>query len=91
MTLDPGRVQAVFLAALKQETLADRAAVLARECEDDDALRCRVEALLVAHDTPDSRLDRPFAIGEQVAAIRLPPANGDNEVQPPSSEPEPMR
>ncbi len=91
MTLDPGRVQAVFLAALKQENVADRAAVLDRECEGDEALRCRVETLLIAHDKPDSLLDRPFALGEQVAAIRMSRVDQDNEVKPPSSEPEPMR
>ena len=60
MTLDPGRVQAVFLAALDEETHAGRAAVLDRECEGDDELRHRVESLLIAHDQPDSFLDRPI-------------------------------
>ena len=44
MTFDPDRVQAVFLAALDEKTLADRAAVLDRECEGDDELRDRVES-----------------------------------------------
>jgi eukaryotic-like serine/threonine-protein kinase len=64
MTFDPGRVQDLFLAALEQETPADRRILLDRECAADDELRRRVEALLIAHDQPDSLLDRPFfAIG----------------------------
>ncbi len=61
MTLDPSRVQAVFLAALDQETIARRIAVLDCECADDDELRRRVEALLIAHDKP-GRPPRP-AVG----------------------------
>lgn len=89
MTLDPGRVQAVFLAALEQETLAGRAAVIDRECAVDEELRRRVEALLVAHDKPDSLLDRPFiAPGEQVAAIRVQPAESADNLKRPPSDPE---
>jgi eukaryotic-like serine/threonine-protein kinase len=81
MTLDPGRAQAVFLAALEQETPTDRAAVLDRECAADVELRRRVEALLIAHDQPDSLLDRPsLAPGEQVATICLRPAERADEV-----------
>jgi serine/threonine protein kinase/tetratricopeptide (TPR) repeat protein len=60
MTLDPGRVQALFLAALERDDPADRAALLGRECAGDLKLRRRVEALLLAHDQPDSLLDQPF-------------------------------
>src|SRR5260221_9373850 len=49
MTLDPGRVQSIFLAALEQESPADRIAVLDRECAADDELRRGVEALLISH------------------------------------------
>jgi hypothetical protein len=70
MTLDPDRVQAVFLAALEHDDPKARLAVLERECGDDDALRRRVEALLIAFDQPDSLLDRPFiAPGVQVAEM----------------------
>jgi hypothetical protein len=70
MTLDPDRVQAVFLAALEHDDPKARLAVLDRECGDDDALRRRVEALLIAFDQPDSLLDRPFiAPGVQVAEM----------------------
>jgi eukaryotic-like serine/threonine-protein kinase len=56
MSVDPKRVQAVFLAAVEQ---ADRAAILDRECGGDAELRRRVEALLNANDEPASYLDRP--------------------------------
>jgi hypothetical protein len=80
MTPDPKRVQAVFLAAIEQETLPDRDDVLDRECAADDELRRRVEALLIAHDHPDSLLDRPFVgPGEPVAAIRVQPAERADE------------
>ena len=47
MTLDPGRVQAVFLAALEQEKPADRVAVLDRECA------CRRRAAATGRSAPD--------------------------------------
>ena len=43
MTLDPKRVQAVFLAAIEQENLPDRDEVLDRACAADEELRRRVE------------------------------------------------
>jgi serine/threonine protein kinase/tetratricopeptide (TPR) repeat protein len=68
MPLDPNRVQTVFLAAVQA---ADREAVLARECVDDDELRRRVEALLQAHDQPGSLLDQPAA-ADQVSSDVVP-------------------
>ncbi|MDB5349323.1 MAG: repeat-containing protein [Planctomycetota bacterium] len=59
MPLDPNRVQAVFGAAMESD-VAGRAAILDRECSTDADLRRRVEALLCAHDRPDSLLDRPM-------------------------------
>ena len=47
MLSDPKRVQSVFLAAVEQSA-ADRAACLDRECGADVELRQRVEALLKA-------------------------------------------
>ena len=61
MPVDPKRVQAVFLAAVEEQDLASRAAVVDRECGADVALRQRVEALLRAHDQPDSALDQPVS------------------------------
>jgi hypothetical protein len=75
MTLDPGRVQAVFLPALEQEPSADRPALVDRLCGGDDDPRRWVEALLIAHDRPDSLLDRPFvarSAGVPTMAIRNP-------------------
>ena len=60
MPLDPKRVQAVFLSAVECHEPAARAAVLDRECSTDAELRQRVEALLLAHDRPDSLLDQPI-------------------------------
>jgi hypothetical protein len=57
MPPDAKRVQAVFLAAVEVEPAA-RAAVLDRECANDRELRRCVEALLRAHDEPDSMLDK---------------------------------
>src|SRR5262245_37902785 len=55
------QVKAVFLAALDQATLADRAAFLEQACGPDADLRQRVEALLQAHDRTNLLLDRPAA------------------------------
>ena len=60
MPSDPKRVQAVFLATVERPIL-ERSAVLDRECGSDQDLRCRVEALLKAHDQPDSYLNEPVA------------------------------
>jgi serine/threonine protein kinase len=57
MPPDAKRVQAVFLAAASVDPAA-RAALLDRECVNDRELRRRVEALLRAHDEPDSMLDK---------------------------------
>ena len=59
MSADPTRARDVFLAAADIPDPAARAAFLDKACGDDDALRGRVEALLRAHDDPDSLLDAP--------------------------------
>jgi hypothetical protein len=88
MTLDPGRVQAVFLAALEEGSIAHRVAVLDRECASDDELRRRVEALLIAHDGPGRLLDRPLvATAEQIAASRVPSDDPD-DAKPSETVPE---
>jgi len=58
MPLDPTRVQAIFLEVANYHDLADRDAILDRECMRDSELRKRVEALLKAHDRSDE--DRGF-------------------------------
>ena len=91
MTLDPGRVQAVFLAALEEGTRVDRVAVLDRECASDAELRRRVEALLIAHDEPSRLLDRPLlTTAEQIATTCVQPDDSDDEVQPSVTDPEPL-
>jgi tRNA A-37 threonylcarbamoyl transferase component Bud32 len=50
MAFDPSRVKSLFLVAADMAEPAERAAYLARECGDDDALRARVESLLKADD-----------------------------------------
>jgi serine/threonine protein kinase/tetratricopeptide (TPR) repeat protein len=68
MPVDPKRVQAVFLAAVEEQELANRAAVVDRDCGADIALRNRVEALLHAHDQPDSVLNQPVNPDPPLAA-----------------------
>jgi serine/threonine protein kinase len=60
MSLDPKRVQAVFLAAVECHDPAARAAVLDRECSTDSELRERVEVLLRAHDRSVAFLNQPL-------------------------------
>jgi serine/threonine protein kinase/tetratricopeptide (TPR) repeat protein len=81
MPVDPRRVQSLFLEAVEHAAPADRAAVLDRGCGSDAELRRRVEALLRAHDEPDSRLDRPVVAppgppesepGEAVGSVGWP-------------------
>jgi serine/threonine protein kinase len=57
MPTDVQRIQAVFLAAAEISDPADRAKFLDGACDGDTGLRSRVEALLRAHDQPDSLLD----------------------------------
>ncbi|MGE3817820.1 MAG: protein kinase [Isosphaeraceae bacterium] len=68
MPLDSRRVQAVFQLASECESDEERAAILDRECSGDPDLRKRVEALLAAHDQPDSLFDRPIFGGDDHAA-----------------------
>jgi eukaryotic-like serine/threonine-protein kinase len=50
MPIDPGRVQAIFLAAVETKDPAERASIVNVQCAGDDELRARVGALLRAHD-----------------------------------------
>jgi eukaryotic-like serine/threonine-protein kinase len=83
MLVDPKRVQAVFLAATEEKDIAARATFLDRECAADAGLRLRVEALLRAHDQPESQLDDLVAshssldAGDSTEADDVrPPADG---------------
>jgi WD40 repeat protein/serine/threonine protein kinase/tetratricopeptide (TPR) repeat protein len=89
VTADPERVQAVFLSAVELISTAERADLLDRECGSDMDLRRRVEALLLAHDAPDSVLDRPFvsprpapeAVPAPPTAATEPLTAGETEVR----------
>jgi len=59
MPLNPKRVQAVFLEAANYHDLADRDAILDRECLRDSELRKRIDALLKAHDRFNDFVNQP--------------------------------
>src|SRR5262245_10076162 len=82
MPIDPGRVQAVFLAAVAQPTAAERAAYLDEACGRETELRQRVELLLRAHDDPGSFLGMPAQDPGATAA----PQPGPVEDGPPPSD-----
>jgi hypothetical protein len=63
MVIDPGRVKALFQAAIEQDDPARRRAFLDREIAGDPELGERIEALLAAHDRPTGPLDRPLDAG----------------------------
>jgi serine/threonine protein kinase len=77
----PARVQAVFLSAADLTDPVARSAYLDGACAGDTLLRARVEALLRAHDQPDSLLDVP--------AVETPdPADGPTRAyREPGAEP----
>ena len=51
----------IFFKAIEIESTDDRRAFIDSACGDDASLRKRVEALLAAHDDPDSYLAKPAA------------------------------
>ena len=92
MNPNPERIQDLFL-KIVELPFGQRAAALDRECGNDLELRARIEALLKAHDEPDSSLilaDAPLPgkaaaapqPGSQDAAI---PAIGPDESPPAAS------
>ena len=74
MSIDPKRVQSIFVAASDLSAAHDRAAYLDEACAGDAELRRRAEALLQAHDNPDSWLPPPAARPE--GTVDSPPAAG---------------
>ncbi len=76
---DPHDIKSIFLAAIEKPP-AERAAFLDEAIGGDAALRARVEALLKAHDNPDSFLEEPAA--EFGATIDLSPAEPPLAEQP---------
>jgi tetratricopeptide (TPR) repeat protein len=83
MSIDPKRVQSIFVAAADLPTAHDRAAYLDQACAGDAQLRHRVDALLQAHDNPDSWLPPPAARPE--GTVDLPPAAGSPGAGPPET------
>src|SRR5262249_18289745 len=61
MPIDASRLKELFVAASELPS-NERAEFLDRECSGDNELKQRVEALLRAHDAPDSYLRDPPAI-----------------------------
>jgi formylglycine-generating enzyme required for sulfatase activity len=53
MSIDPGRVQAAFLAAVESKDPVERVRIVHEHCAEDLELCQRVEALLQAHDQTD--------------------------------------
>ena len=68
---DPNHVKSIFLAA-SEKPAAERPAFLDEVTGGDTALRVRVEALLKAHDNPDSFLNE--AAAKFGATVDLSPA-----------------
>src|SRR5262245_58989122 len=62
MASDPKRIKEIFM-AVSEAAPASRGVLLERECAGDAELRQRVEALLQAHEEPDSFLRKPAADG----------------------------
>jgi serine/threonine protein kinase/tetratricopeptide (TPR) repeat protein len=83
MSVDPKRVQSIFVAAADLPVADDRAAYLDQACAGDSQLRHRVEALLQAHDNPDSWLPPPAARSE--GTVDSPPAAGSPGTRPPET------
>jgi serine/threonine protein kinase len=100
MAAAPSSAKDLFLAALDQPTPAERAVFLDQACAANACLRQRVEALLRAHEQPESRLDQLAAVplgatdnATQTLAVEASAAavrNGDGGVtqaEPAGAEP----
>jgi len=82
MAADSKRVETVFLAAMGHGDAVGRQTVLERECAGDAELRLAVEALLRAHDAPDTLLvHSPAPTGGS-----SPPATVFGSAPPPITE-----
>jgi len=77
MAIATATAKELFLAAVEIQSPAERTAFLERACAGNEQLRRRVQALLKAHERPESTLDH--------AAPRLPiPSLGDDAIDQPS-------
>jgi serine/threonine protein kinase/tetratricopeptide (TPR) repeat protein len=79
MPADPRRAKELFVAALDLPNLADQFAFLDRECAGDPELRHRLDALLRAHDHPESVLERPLAAPAATATFAPGEPTADHE------------
>src|SRR5438105_15190068 len=61
MAESSNRPKDIFLQALDLSSPDERTAFLAKACGCDESLRRQVEAMLQAHATPDSFLEKPAA------------------------------
>ncbi len=68
MAIEPGRVKALFQAAIEIDDDNERHAWLAREVGDDTPLRARLQALLDAYHQPHSVFDQPLHVNTDPGA-----------------------
>jgi eukaryotic-like serine/threonine-protein kinase len=84
MAIEPGRVKALFQAAIELDDTSERQAFLDREVGGDIEFRARINALLAAYYQSHSMLDQPLqANTDPGATAAAPPASGN---QPPPAE-----
>ena len=83
MAIDPGRVKALFQAAIERDDLAERRAFLDREIGADTELRDRLDALLAFYDHPPGVLNQPLDADPQ--ATIAADSNDARAVSPPSA------
>ena len=83
MAVSSNREKDIFLAALDLSSPDERGDFVAKACSPDDALCRRVEAMIQAHATPDSFLEKPAAaLGvtvdahDEIAAAERKPSEG---------------
>src|SRR5262245_52894380 len=69
MSPDVPRVDAIFMAAIKLQSLQERAAYLDRACGDDAQLRDRLEKLLAAHFSAGDFLESPASVLDVTSAL----------------------
>jgi serine/threonine protein kinase len=81
MNNNSASAQAAFTAALKIVDPAARAQFVAESCQGDPSLKARVEALLRAHEQPNSLLDSPLVTPRDVG-------NGETRTFQPGPSPE---
>ncbi len=67
MMEEPSREKSIFLEAIELTSAAERGAFLDRACGDNKALRAKVGALLLAHESPQRVLDDPQLIAPTMA------------------------